>query len=126
MAQAGDVPILLCAQITGAYDHSSTNPAPSISARLCRFSTGMKHPRVLTCVSAAKPPGRSLAVLVRVGLARHEPGTKIWRPTLLRRRLGRPDHHGRRRECAASAVARKTRRGRAEGSSGNLSSSSAW
>jgi hypothetical protein len=35
MAQAGEVPILLCAQITGAYDHSSTNPAPSISARLC-------------------------------------------------------------------------------------------
>jgi hypothetical protein len=27
MAQAGDVPILLCAQITGAYDQSSTNPA---------------------------------------------------------------------------------------------------
>jgi len=35
MAQAGDVPIVLCAQITGVYDHSSTNPAPSISARLC-------------------------------------------------------------------------------------------
>ena len=34
MAQAGDVPILLCAQITGAYDQSSTNQAPSISARL--------------------------------------------------------------------------------------------
>jgi hypothetical protein len=34
MAQANYVPTPLCAQITGAYGHSSTNTTPSISARL--------------------------------------------------------------------------------------------
>jgi hypothetical protein len=34
MAQAGHVPNLLCAEITGANNNSSTNPTRSISARL--------------------------------------------------------------------------------------------
>jgi hypothetical protein len=34
MAQAGDVPILLCAQITGVNNNSSTNSIRSISGRL--------------------------------------------------------------------------------------------
>jgi hypothetical protein len=34
MAQAGDVPNLLCAQITGGNDNSSKNPTRTISARL--------------------------------------------------------------------------------------------